>query len=178
LKSQYYAQHNCCCVDCNTACQFHQLNTSQVAELVGLPFAQAKLMQTREYDEPFLVAQEHENKIPQLIQEIERQGYRYTRGGRYHHIIDDYDKGRAVKTFKEVYQKEYGSVITAAIGDAKNDIPMFNQVDHPFLVRKIDGSYERDAVIQKITITDGIGPHGFAEAVNYLVQNYSKHKSK
>jgi len=150
---------------------FHQLDTRQVAELAGLPLEQAKLTKIREYDEPFLVAEESESKIPLLIQQIEKQGLRYTRGGKYHHIIGDYNKGRAVKTFKELYQQEYGSIITAAIGDAKNDIPMFEQVEYPFLVRKYDGSFEMDAVIQNIVITDGIGPAGFAEAVEVLITN-------
>ncbi len=148
---------------------FHHLTAEQVAELADLSLDQAKLAKMREFDEPFLVAEESVDKIPLLINEIERRGFRYTRGGRYHHITSDYDKGRAVKLVKELYQEQYDILITAAIGDAKNDQPMFQQVDYSFLVRKHDGTYENEAVIPNITITKGIGPHGFAEAIETLM---------
>jgi len=148
---------------------FHQLSAEQVADLANLPQEQAKLTKIREYDEPFLIAKEDESKIPLVIQEIEKWGLRYTRGGRYHHIISYFDKGQTVKVFKELYQKDYNELVTVAIGDAKNDVPMFKQVDYPFLVRKNDGSYDKEAAIQNITITKGIGPEGFAEAINLFL---------
>ncbi|UCE04786.1 MAG: HAD-IIB family hydrolase [bacterium] len=152
---------------------FNQLSDEQVAQLAGLPLQQAKLARIREYDEPFLVAEQNANKIELMIKKIEKRGLRYTRGGRFHHIIGNYDKGQAVYLLKELYRKDYGSITTAAIGDAKNDVPMFNQMDHPFLVRKFNGSYEAEAVIPNITITNGIGPDGFVEAIEVLVNKYT-----
>jgi len=43
-------------------------------------------------------------------------------------------------------------------------------VNYPFLVRKSDGSFEKEALLPNITITDGIGPEGFAEAVQILIR--------
>ena len=55
-------------------------------------------------------------------------------------------------------------IITVALGDSENDIPMLKIVDFPFLVRKHDGT-AIETGIEKIVITEAIGPMGFTEAI-------------
>ncbi len=147
---------------------FHNLDISELADLTGLSHNRAELMRKRQYDEPFIIAGDNQEKIRRLIEMIEEKGYRHTRGGRFHHMTIKCDKGMAVNRVIQLLKSNNRNFESAAIGDAANDLPMFQQVDFPFLVRKPDSSFVQQALHPGITITAGIGPHGFAEAIHAL----------
>lgn len=149
---------------------FSKMNPDQIATVTDLPIEKAILAKQREFDEPFLVNDSDVEKLPLIIDKIYRRGLHYTKGGRFHHILSDFDKGRTVKYVIEIFRKYNNSITTAAVGDAQNDLPMFEQVDFPFLVRKPDGSFEEDAMTSNIYVTTGIGPIGFAEAISLIIE--------
>lgn len=147
---------------------FHNLDISELADLTGLSHNRVERMRKRQYDEPFIIADDNQEKIRRLTKMIEEKGYRHTRGGRFHHMTIKCNKGMAVNRVIQLLKSNNLNFESAAIGDAANDLPMFQQVDFPFLVRKPDGSFVQQAVLPGMTITEGIGPHGFAEAVHAL----------
>jgi mannosyl-3-phosphoglycerate phosphatase len=147
---------------------FGDMSAEGVSRLTGLDIAQARLAKKREYDEPFVLGG-GKDSVPLLLAAIGRHGLKYTRG-RLMHILGDCDKGRAVRLLAGLYERRYGRVVTAAIGDSPNDAPMLGAVDHPFLVRKPDGTHERVEGVAGVTKVDGIGPRGWADAIGVLVK--------
>ncbi len=45
-----------------------------------------------------------------------------------------YDNGPAVRIVTKWYEFDHGKIITIALGDALNDLPMLNEADYPILV--------------------------------------------
>ena len=71
------------------------------------------------------------------------------------------DKGVAVKKLNEYLEKENGRLITFAIGDSYNDIPMFIACDHAMQVADIHGNL-KNMKLKEVEQTSLPGPMGFA----------------
>ncbi len=150
---------------------FSAMSVAQVAGATHLPEEDAALAKRREFDEPFIILNESQAIISRLKQQINTRGFKYTRGGLFHHITGDADKGEAVKHLLTLYRQLNPRLKSAAIGDALNDVPMLRAVERPFLVRKPDGSFEAAANFDGVMVTKGIGPHGFCEAIDLLLKS-------
>jgi len=147
---------------------FGDMSADEVAKLTGLDIPQAQLAKKREYDEPF-VHNGAVGDVSLLLVAIERLGLRHTKG-RLMHILGESDKGRAVRFLCGLYEKQYGRVVTAAVGDSPNDAPMLASVDYPFLVKKPGVGHDPDIDVPGATRLEGTGPQGWAEAVDVLVE--------
>lgn len=147
---------------------FSSMSHARISELTGLPVEEAVLAGQREFDEPFLIRDPREPALSCLHDAIRKAGLNLTRGGRFFHIMGKCDKGEAVRRVMDLYRERHPGVRFAAAGDAENDLPMLRQVDHPFLVRRPDGGFNQAAVFDRVTVTQGIGPEGFCEAVQTL----------
>jgi mannosyl-3-phosphoglycerate phosphatase len=141
---------------------FHQMSLEQVREATGLAAGPADLARRREYDEPFLAPDEF--GVPALLDAIEEAGFRWTHGGRFHHICGNNDKATAVSALIRLYARQYGAVESIGLGDGLNDLPMLLAVDYPVLIRS-----EREPPVQlrntAARYTERIGPAGWNEAV-------------
>ena len=144
------------------------MSVEEIVVLTGLPPEAASLAGRRDFDIPFVLHEETDALVDRLRAEIELRGLSHTRGGRFHHILGRSDKGSAVARLMGLYRERSPGVRFAAVGDAANDRTMLRAVDHPFLVRRPDGTHDRDAWFRGLTVSDGIGPEGFAEAVDAL----------
>ncbi len=71
----------------------------------------------------------------------------------------------------DLFKKEYGDVVTVAIGDSPNDIPMLERVDRPIIVRKHDGTYDERIRVPDLLKANGIGPDGWNRAVLNLFRS-------
>lgn len=149
---------------------FSKMLPAEIASLTGLDIIRAKLARQREYDEPFQILDETPEKLQSLKTEIVKRRLRYTWGGSFHHIMGNFNKGETISRLKRIYLQKNPDIRFIGIGDSLNDFPMLQIVDHPFLVRKPDCDYERDINIARLKVTDGIGPEGFAEAVESLIK--------
>ncbi|HDS59583.1 MAG TPA: HAD-IIB family hydrolase [Thermoplasmatales archaeon] len=118
---------------------FLQMSPEEVAADARLPPQQARRAVQRDFDIPFKILDKEQEST--VLREIERQGLRHVRGGRYHHLTGDSDKGRAVAILIELYRCHYGGVVTIAVGDSENDLPMLERVDRGYLVQRPDGTY-------------------------------------
>ncbi len=137
---------------------FHQMDTRQVAELCGLNMEQAAMAQKREFDEPFLVLDGE--RAGELSQAIERRGRRWTRGGRFWHILGANDKAVAVRTLIE----RFGATRTIALGDGLNDVEMLNAADAAVIIRSPQ-SEQLKALTPLGAVTEHTGPAGWNTAV-------------
>jgi mannosyl-3-phosphoglycerate phosphatase len=147
---------------------FSDMPENRLAALTGLSEKAARLAKIREFDEPFIVLNENQEILSSLKHKISAQGFLYTRGGMFHHITGGCNKGEAVRLLIALYRKLSPGVRFAAIGDAVNDLPMLREVNYPFLTRKADSTIEQTAHFAGVTVTEGIGPQGFSEAIEYL----------
>jgi mannosyl-3-phosphoglycerate phosphatase len=148
---------------------FADMTAAEVASLTGLDLAGAKLARMREYDEPFQIVEETPARLDAIKNAITKLGYRYTHGGILHHITGQFDKGQTLLILKNLYLKKKPAAKFIGLGDSDNDLPMLQIVDYPFLVRKPDGGHNENLHVPGLKITKGIGPEGFVEAVESIL---------
>jgi mannosyl-3-phosphoglycerate phosphatase len=145
---------------------FGDMSRKEVAELCILPLEMAGLAKQREYGEPFTV--QGGRDLQRLVWSIERQGFQYTRGGRFHHIIGSNDKALAVKTLCAFYQWRLGSITTVGIGDGPNDVEFLRAMDVAIVMESPHVKGLRDK-IPRSRIANGYGPEGWRDALLSVV---------
>ncbi len=150
---------------------FSDISSEELSDLTGLTEDEAVMAKERDFDEPVIMGKDVD--ISLLKRAIRGIGLKYT-SGKYLHIIGDNDKGKAVKDLGNLYTKNHGIITTVGIGDGVNDIPMFLNVDIPIVVRKSDGSHDETVMeeVIKIRMSRGIGPKGFNEEINRVIDEY------
>ena len=144
---------------------FGDMDIEEISAVTGLTLEEAEMAKERDFDEPFLP--DGNTDIAGLLQAIEAKGFHVTQG-RFHHILGDSDKGKAVGILIELYKKSSKGVVTVAIGDGLNDMSMFEKVDYPVIVREPDGNYDPRITVPKLIKADGIGPEGWNKAIAQL----------
>jgi mannosyl-3-phosphoglycerate phosphatase len=149
---------------------FHMLSAEGVAELCDMPLDQARLAKAREYDEAFQVLTP--GREDRLIAAIERRGLHWTRGGRFHHILGDSDKARAVRLLRGFYERQYGQVKLVGLGDGLNDAAFLRETDYPVLMPSPNLEQLRQAV-PGASVAPAPGPAGWSESVLRLLEDYA-----
>ncbi len=151
---------------------FSDMKISEIAELTGLDEKDAKLASERDYSEPFLIYGNGDN-ANSIKHNIHLKAYRHTQGGRFHHILGNNDKGKAVKTLCKLFVNEYGEHIkTIGLGDSLNDLSMLEVVDVPILVQKPNGEYDDRIKLKNLIPADGKGPQGWNSAILKLLAKH------
>jgi mannosyl-3-phosphoglycerate phosphatase len=147
---------------------FHDMTAHEVAAACDFPLEQAVLAKERQYDEPFLI------RDPELARElacaIEELGRRWTKGGRFWHILGTNDKAAAVLALSALFQQYYGPVRTIGLGDAANDVPFLGAVNVPVLIRSSQARNLKACVPGGI-LTRRAGPEGWNDAVLTLISD-------
>jgi mannosyl-3-phosphoglycerate phosphatase family protein len=149
---------------------FGDMTVEGITALTGLSSEEAAMSKERDFDEPFIVEDTGET-MDRLVEAIEAKGLRVTQG-RLHHILGDSDKGKAVTILSAMYRKRLGRIVTIAIGDSPNDLPMLRSVDLPVLVRKSDGSHDQRIDIPNLVRADGVGPGGWNDFLLRWLQSH------
>lgn len=142
---------------------FGDLSDQEVADLTGLGQAQAALARQRDFNEPVWLP-EPEAQAEPFSQAAQAAGLEVTRGGRFFHLLAGGDKGKAVQKVAELYRAHDPGLITVALGDAPNDLPMLAQVDRPVLVAQHHGGHA-GIELAGLKREPGVGPQGWNAAV-------------
>jgi len=144
---------------------FSNLTAEEVSSTCGLSLEEARFAKAREYDEPFLIEGGTED-VETVRKKIVERGMNYVWGGRFHHILGNNDKGKAVGMLKYLFEKEFLSISTIGIGDNQNDLSMLLTVEHPIFLRGKQTSLpEALWPIRPLTVVDGTGPHAWNEVI-------------
>lgn len=154
---------------------FHQMNAHDVAANTGLPLGAAKLALQRDFDEPFFFVRADARAEARFLTLARERGLELTRGGRFWHLFQGSDKGRAVRKLMELYLASAPPKLRfAALGDSANDLPMLAAVDHAFLLPRPDGSFDGEVLarLPKVTRASAPGPKGWNQAVLSLLGNH------
>ena len=138
---------------------FNDMSTDRVVELTGLSPENARKAKQRLCSEP-LVWQDTPEKLKEFENQLLTKNLYLTRGGRFHHIIGDYSKGRAYTIVKDLLQFSQ----TVGIGDGKNDVSFLNEVDIAIVIPKKDGSH-LEVSNNDIIIAPYASPEGFNQAL-------------
>jgi mannosyl-3-phosphoglycerate phosphatase family protein len=144
---------------------FGDMSEEEIAALTGLPLEEAAPARQRDFGEPFVFEGTVDEKF---LKAIEQEGLHWTRG-RLFYVMGDHDKGKAIRLLKQRYETEHGKLNTIGLGDALNDLPLLREVDHPVLVQKEDGSYDRNIELPRLIRAEGIGPRGWNRAIMRLL---------
>ena len=147
---------------------FGDMTAEELADIANMSIDEARMAKERDFDEPFVFVGAI-RELPLLFKSIQSKGFSFTQG-RFFHILGDSDKGKAVSILVDLYRKKFGEIMTVAIGDSPNDIPMLEKVDYPIIVQKPDKSYDPRINIPNLIRAEGIGPDGWNKAVMELVK--------
>ena len=152
-----------------TIASFGTMDVTEISGLTGLTLDQAALAKEREYDEPFLFT---EGDQRQLLSLLRAKGFKVTRGDCFFHITGNHDKGTAVEMLVGLYRQIDSSIKSVGLGNSANDLEFLSQVDMPFLVKNVDGSYNGEVTrkIPAIERTERVGPEGWREAIEKVLE--------
>jgi mannosyl-3-phosphoglycerate phosphatase len=146
---------------------FGDMTVEEVARITNLSIDEAEMAKERYFDEPFVLEGDKAD-TQKLLCAIEAKGFSYTQG-RFFHILGNCDKGKAVSILTALYKKKLGEIVTIAIGDRANDIPMLERVNYPIIVQKPDGNYDHRIDIPNLLKADGVGPEGWNSEIIRLI---------
>ena len=121
---------------------FFSFTPEELRRLTGLAADAARRALEREYDEPFLIQDEHQ--APSVVAAAERRGLRVTRGARFYHLTGATDKGRALRELLTLFARGGRRYTTVGLGDAANDLPLLKAVDRPIVIPRRGRELDRD----------------------------------
>jgi mannosyl-3-phosphoglycerate phosphatase len=142
---------------------FGDMPPDEVSQLTGLKPEEAAAAKKRNFDEPFLFHGDRAG-LPLLHQAIRKRGFRFTEG-RFFHLLGESDKGKAVAVLSYLYRAKHGEIVTIAIGDGPNDVPMLKSVNYPIIVKHPGGAFDPRIHLGWVIKAEGIGPEGWNKAV-------------
>ncbi|HID38614.1 MAG TPA: HAD-IIB family hydrolase [Calditrichaeota bacterium] len=151
---------------------FHEMEVKEIVGLTGLTPKESALAKQRSFSEPFILLEDEQQKLAELLPIIEKRGFRLLRGNRFYHLLGQSDKGVALRYLKNLFEK-YGTgkiYKTVAVGDSLNDLEMLKAADIPILVKKADGRYQQDIDLPNLIYSEDIGPRGFAQSVLSIIK--------
>tara|TARA_R110001592_G_scaffold66617_1_gene204545 strand:+ start:21207 stop:22088 length:882 start_codon:yes stop_codon:yes gene_type:complete len=157
----------------NEFSHFYEMGPMGIASATGLSKEKAILANRREYSEPILWTGDQRKKI-QFIHELRQSGANIEEGGRFLHLIGHCNKGNAL-TFllKQFQEQQIKPILSIALGDGKNDVPMLAAAEEAILIRSPVHPFP-DIPNQIHTLkTDHYGPHGWAEGITKILKLYS-----
>ncbi len=115
---------------------YSDLSEAEIIEYTSLKKKDAKLSKLRNFTNPILWRDSPKNK-KKFINEIKiiNSNLSIFEGGRFLHVLDNYDKGVALTVFlkiKKILDSEYEVI---GLGDSENDIPMLELTDFACIIR-------------------------------------------
>ena len=152
---------------------YGDMSLDEIGRRTGLSIEDATLAKQRDYDEPFVVSATEWNERT-LAEAVAKRGLRWTKGDRFYHLMGNQDKGEAVRHLIRCYQRhaqhEHNTLMTVALGNSLNDLPMLAAVDTPILIQLTDGSYSAGIDVPGLICAPAPGPAGWNRALLELLK--------
>ena len=151
---------------------FSEMSINEIVSVTGLTSEQALLASKREFDEPIILENPRDNE-KLFCREASNLGLNCVQGGRFFHLFLGGNKGKAVEIILEIYREIIGPLVSVALGDSPNDIPMLEAVDKAVLMQGRDGVYMEDPTNTDIIKANGGGPKAWNDAVLNILKDFS-----
>jgi mannosyl-3-phosphoglycerate phosphatase len=147
-----------------------EMTVDEVVDLTGLSPDGAAGAMMRMASEPFVTAHElTQNEAQKLERSASELGVSLTRGGRFWHLMGaGVDKAAGVRQLR-IALDIGDEIVSAAVGDAWNDLPLLRAVDHGFL---LGDAVPVELVPDGVIRLDDIGPTGFVRAVEKVLDRW------
>ena len=156
---------------------FSQAGIDGIIEYTGLDAEKATLAADREFGEPVKWLGTAEQKQC-FFSKLEALGANVLHGGRFSHVSDHCDKGKALLWLKSCYEKyvNNGNTLkTVALGDSQNDIAMLDAADFAVVIKSpvnsapVLLSNNEKSKNQTLFHSTEHGPKGWVEGIDYVL---------
>jgi len=142
---------------------YGNMSTDEISAVTGLKGEELISSIQREHDEPFLMDEDCDFEA--LRSAAGKRGLTVLRGGRFYHLINHCDKGKASTILLDLYRQELGEIKVIGLGDSHNDLDFLKVVDIPFVVQRPDGTYDPRIPEDAAERIPAIGPSGWRIAI-------------
>ena len=150
---------------------FSDLDESVLAEVTGLPPAQAALAKLQEASET-LIWRDSDAGMAAFEDALSQLGLRLVQGARFWHVLDERGgKDQAVNWLTQRYHHYASkSFTTIGLGDGPNDAPLLDSVDYAIVVRGLnrEGVTLRRDTPERVYHTELEGAAGWREGLDQL----------
>lgn len=147
---------------------FSDWSALELADISGLDEDSAARAKQRMGTEPILL-QGDKAPFDEFLREFE---LRSVQGGRFLHVMGQYDKSDGVQWLLHAYQSQCESLTSIALGDSHNDEGMLNSVDLPVIIRS---PHSESIQLKKPTLATYstlLGPEGWNETMQTLLHTH------
>lgn len=157
----------------NQFSHFNEMGSYEISRATGLSNDNALLANKREYSEPIFWTGDQDQK-QRFINDMRNLGASFQEGGRFLHLIGRCNKGIALSVLLEQFQQQQITpILSIALGDGKNDIPMLEEAAEAILIRSPAHPFPDIPKQTHIIKTDHYGPHGWAEGIKKVLTRHS-----
>ncbi|MDX1491676.1 MAG: HAD-IIB family hydrolase [Pseudohongiellaceae bacterium] len=152
---------------------FNQWSADELAQVTSLDSASASRAKQRLGSEPLLL----EGDTSPFNNFLNSLGLRTVQGGRFLHVMGQYDKADGVKWLLKAYRKKYQSaqVKAIALGDSHNDVGMLNCADYPVVIKSPHSHAIKLNNTDRVRFSQSLGPAGWNEVMLDLVPKLLSH---
>lgn len=149
---------------------FSDMTPREVVSLTGLSHSGAEKARQRLGSEP-LQFTGSDQALTAFQAALQAQGLALVRGGRFHHVGSNLNKGRAVAKLWRLLRFQFGiHARTVACGDAPNDLEMMERADHAIVFPARGGGYlePENPNTQRAPVA---GPSAWLDAVSEVLEH-------
>ncbi len=149
---------------------FADASVDDVVQWTGLTPSDAQKAMNREATEP-LWWQDTELALEKLRQELKEFKLQCVKGGRFHHVMGNFNKASCFAKFKAYYSQHWlEEVQVIALGDSQNDLPMLEQADRAIVIPAKHGPTLKPNN-KSVFFASKSGPYGWQEGINYFFKS-------
>ena len=150
---------------------YSELTNKELMKFTNLKIDSVKRSKERQFTNPILWRDSKE-KIIDFKSEIKKinKNFNVLVGGRFIHISDNYNKGKALKKFLEILtpslKKDFKTI---SLGDSENDLSMLESTDYSCIVKR-----EKNKMFLKkkknIYLSQSKAPEGWKESLDFVLK--------
>ena len=153
---------------------YSKLEEKKLAKITNLNISEIRRSKKRLFTNPIFWEDTEKNLLNFKIDiSLHDKNLKILKGGRFLHILDNYDKGIALKKFiKIINPLNKTSLTTISLGDSENDISMLNLTDYSCVIK----SKKKKIFLKnnKIYYSKNKAPNGWKESLEYIFKMEKK----
>ncbi len=146
---------------------FSEISDSKLKKITNLNTQKLKKSRMRMFSNPILW-EDKDTKKDQFRKEVNSLGYELSSGGRFMHLSDSYNKGKAIKELLTILNlKKSLTYKTISIGDSDNDLSMLELTDYSCIIK----SSKKKLLLKKKNnnyYSKNFAPEGWKESLEFI----------
>lgn len=149
---------------------FGDMDASELVAISGLTLTAAQQAKQRIGTEP-LVWQGSSEELEAFTERLQQYGLQLVKGGRFYHVMGQYDKAEAMQYLVKRYQSWFPNkeIISIALGDSPNDARMLNSADYAVIIKGVNSENLNITGAGSVMRSVGAGPVGWNECIQSLL---------